>query len=70
MASNPCVSIQRNGKPCRVKAARYSVDGEAYCGGHLPLKECSVCLENCQRRGCLLLDCGHRFHTECIRRWM
>ena len=31
--------------------------------------DCSICFEDCKKKGCEL-ECGHRFHTKCIFKWL
>jgi hypothetical protein len=31
-------------------------------------EDCSICIEELNE--CIMLDCGHKFHTECMNKWL
>lgn len=31
-------------------------------------EECSICMEELNE--CVMLDCGHKFHTNCMNKWL
>lgn len=56
-----CGAVKVDGTPCRRR-------GKCPWHNH---QECSVCLAGIARQDneVKTLDCGHKFHTECIDRW-
>lgn len=69
-----CTAILSNGQSCRYKARA----GQEVCGVHARARaevdeagvdECSVCLNDMRRRRTATMECGHRFHTSCLRSW-
>lgn len=71
-AAVPCSATCRNGQPCQVASARYTKDGQAFCGRHLPQEQCAICIDDCGsgKLRSTLLTCGHRFHSDCIGPWL
>lgn len=68
-----CSATCRSGRPCANRGKADHPDHGPLCGVHLraaaQLTECSICLCPVRLRQSKLLECGHRFHRRCIRKW-
>lgn len=68
-----CTGTLASGRPCTYRAK----PGSEVCGVHGGAKthpvtepaECSVCLGDMKRRRTASMECGHEFHTTCLRSW-
>jgi hypothetical protein len=70
-----CGCIMKNGKTCIVRPTYKTDEGGVWACGlhikqHLPVSECSICLENCPSSECVVTECKHVFHKKCFRIWL
>lgn len=68
-----CAARLQSGSPCTNPATR-TLDGEHLCGVHHRQRcnahpECPVCLCAIKPRSRACMQCGHTYHTKCIRAW-
>lgn len=67
-----CEATLATGAPCTRPGTRQH-EGSRVCGVHhrqlLARVECPICLLAVKKRAMAQLDCGHCFHTKCIRSW-
>ena len=72
-----CQARTSRGKRCRHLAKNEADNGQKLCALHTPgytrpviqYPECPTCFDVCRPREATTLECGHIFHTSCIRSW-
>lgn len=70
-----CEARMRDGRACPYRAKGSTGDGRRVCGVHLrhgvdSAAECPICLSEIETRStCCRMNCGHPFHTKCLRSW-
>lgn len=68
-----CEARLASGRACRFRA-KHEHEGHRLCGVHAhqraaAVAECPVCLDAVSKRALARMECGHVFHSRCIRAW-
>jgi hypothetical protein len=64
-----CAVVKSTNNRCKYRGT-WTWEGQRYCKVHLPVEECSICYEGITQRAQVRLECSHRFHSRCIRKWV
>lgn len=70
MVSNDCGGVTKKGTTCK-NLGIYKEKNTSFCYWHVPRLDstCVICL--CRLFGVpQVLECGHSFHSKCIRKWV
>ena len=69
-----CGCIKQNGYQCTSRPTYKTTDGVWACGNHIkqkvPVCECSICMDDCLPKECVVTPCNHMFHRKCITKWL
>lgn len=70
-----CEARLASGRACQFRA-KHDHEGHRLCGVHARQRaaaaqcpECPVCLDAVSARAAARMECGHLFHSRCIRAW-
>ena len=56
-------------KACSFKG-KHIFEGQRYCGVHLPVGECPICIDHMTNRNSVKTSCNHLLHVDCLRKWL
>jgi hypothetical protein len=65
-----CEGYRKTSHKCCTYKGKHLHNGHWYCGKHIPLEECSICYEYIKKTQESQLNCQHKYHEECISKWI
>ena len=65
-----CEGYRKTTQKCCTYRGKYNHNGHWFCGKHIPLNDCSICFEDIIKTKEIILDCAHKYHKECLAKWV